>query len=431
MNKIFDVLERKLLPVAGKIGSQRHMCAIRDAFSVMMAPLIIGSLAVLINNFPLDSFQTFMNKKFGEIWLMPGNMIFNMTMGVLGLHVALALGYHLGKSYKLDGFTSTFISGITFLILSPMTGDGGLDLNWLGAKGLFLAMIVGIISIEVYRVIVGKGWTIKMPEGVPPAVSKGFVALVPSIIIFLVAGILAAIIFSMSGGLYTTQLIYQTLQAPFQEISDSLLAVCLLIFARGALWFFGIHGTNVLGPLTNSMLLPNMEENMRLFAEGFSAFDVPKIATTSFTDAFVSMGGTGVGLALAIAVIIISRNKPNRNLAIGSAPAALFNINEPLMYGIPVVLNPLLVIPFLLAPVVCVIIAWTATGIGLVPKTVAMIPWNMPIGIGGYLATGGSISGSILQFVNLAVSILIYIPFIRLNDKMLFKQSDVAKAEAS
>lgn len=428
-SKFFIALEEKILPIASKIGSQRHMLAIRDAFSVIMSALIIGSLATLVNNFPVPAFQDFMNRTFGDVWLIPGNMIYNMTMGILGLLVTIAIGYYLGKSYKLDGISSAFITGITFLILSPVTADGGINLNWIGAKGLFLAMIAGITATELFRIIVSKGWTIKMPDGVPPAVTQGFVALTPSLIIFTAAGLIAALVNNFSGGLSVTELFYQTLQAPFQEFGDSIFAVCVLYILRGGLWFFGIHGTNVMGPITNSIMLPNMEENARLFSQGVSAFDVPKIATSSFGDAFVSMGGTGVGLAFAIALIMASKNKPTRDLAIGSTPAALFNINEPLMYGTPIVLNVALIIPFLLAPVACIIIAYTAMASGLVPKTVALIPWNMPIGIGGYLATGGSVRGALLQFVNLAVSVAIYLPFIRINDRIALKEQEQAIAE--
>lgn len=424
-SNFFAILEKKILPIASKIGNQRYMMVLRDAFSVIMAALIAGSLATLINNFPVPAFQTFMMKTFGKAWLIPGTYIYNCTMGILGLLVVISIGYYLGRSYQLDGISTAFVATISYLILSPVTKDGGLDLNWIGAKGLFLAMIVGIISVEAFRWIVKQGWTFKMPDGVPPAVAEGFVALIPSMIIFLIMGLLTALISSASGGMSATELMYQGLQAPFQRIGDTWPAVIFLMTIRGGLWFFGIHGTNVMGPITNSVMLPNMEANMKAFADGVSAYEVPKIATTSFTDVFVSMGGTGVGLALAIAILIMSRNRANRDLTIGATPAALFNINEPLIYGIPVVLNVTLFIPFLLAPIVSVSIAWLAMSLGIVPRTVAMVPWNMPIGIGGYLATGGSIRGSILQLVNLAVSVLIYLPFIRINDKIMAKQAEI------
>ena len=430
MGAIFGKLEDVLLPIAAKIGSQRHMMAIRDAFSVIMPALIVGSLASLINNFPNEGFQQFMLGAFGEAWKIPGTFAYNMTMGILGLLVALALGYYLGKYYELDGLSSAFISGIAFLILSPTTEDGaGININWIGAKGLFLAMIVGILATEIFRFVVARGWTVKMPAGVPPAVSQGFVALFPSIIIFVAAGLIAAVVSASTGGLATSQLIYQILQAPFQSIGSTLPAVIVLYLIRGGLWFFGIHGTNVMSPITNSIMLPNMDANTAAYLAGASAYEVPNIVTSSFGDVFVSMGGTGVGLAFAIAVILVSRNKPSRDLAIGAAPAACFNINEPLMYGIPIVLNPILLIPFLLAPVVCIVIAYAAMAFGIVPKTVALVPWNMPILIGGYLATGGSIQGALLQVVNIIASVLIYIPFIKMNDRAVMAEEEKAAAE--
>lgn len=426
-SKIFGKLEKFLLPVATKIGSQRHMLAIRDTFSVIMPALIVGSLATLVNSFPSVTFQNFMNRTFGEKWLLPGAAINNMTMGILGLLAAIGIGFYLGKTYELDGMSAAFISGITFLILIPVTEDGGITLNWIGAKGLFLAMITGIVSTEIFRWIVARGWTIKMPDGVPPAVSQGFIALTPSIIIFILAGLIVAIVNALSGGLSVPEIIYKGLQAPFQEMGDTVFTVAILYFFRGLLWFFGIHGTNVLGPITDSIMLPNMEENARLFAAGVSAYEVPKIATSSFGVAFVSMGGTGVGLGLIFALILASKNKASKDLAIGAVPAGLFNINEPITFGLPVVLNVALVIPFLLVPVICTITAWIATSIGLIPRTVALIPWNMPIGIGGYLATGGSIRGALMQVVNLALSTLIYIPFVKMSDRIVAKTLEITE----
>ncbi|STY44185.1 PTS system oligo-beta-mannoside-specific EIIC component [Listeria grayi] len=414
---IFTKMEKYLLPISARIGAQRHMLAIRDAFSSIMAALIVGSVASLINNFPYQPFQDFMTAVFTETWKEPGNIIYNMTMGILGLLVAISIGYYLAQPYKLDGISSALMSGISFLILTPFLKDGSPTLDWLGAKGLFVAMIVGIFTTEIYHFIVKQGWTIKMPEGVPPAVTSGFVALIPSFVIFILVGLIASVL-KATTGLSLTEIIYQLLQAPFQQIGDTIPAMCLLMFARGFLWFFGIHGTNVLDPISDSIILPNIEENARYFAQGVSAYDVPKIATSSFISQFVSIGGTGVGLAFVIAVIIISRSKATRKLSIGATPGVLFNINEPILYGVPIVLNASLIIPFLLTPIVLIIVGYIAMGTVLVPKTVALVPWNMPVLIGGYLSTGGSFRGVILQIVDVVIATLIYLPFIKLNDRV-------------
>jgi len=420
MDKIFGFFEKYFLPIAGKLGSQRHLVAIRDGFSVILPLILVGSFAVLINNLPIPFFQHFMANVFGSKWTDVGDFIWNGTFAVMAILVCVGVSYSLARSYNVDPLAAALVAFSSVIVVTPLTKDGGLSLNWLGAKGLFVVLIVTLIATESFRKLVQMKLTIKMPEGVPPAVARSFAALIPGIIVLIFFGLVQVVFIDVIGK-SLHEIIYTTIQKPFQHLSNTLVAVLIVEFAKSFLWFFGLHGSNILGPIIDTMYLPPLQENIKQFQEGVSAMDVPNIISTTFMDVYVAMGGTGTGITLLIALFIISKSKQYKSLGKMAAPAALFNINEPLIFGLPIVLNPVLFIPFILVPMVNVTIAYLATAAGLVPKVVALVPWTTPPIIGGYLATGGSIAGSILQLVNIIVGILIYLPFVKILDRQATK----------
>lgn len=409
---------QKFIEIAGRIGSQRHLVAIRDGFVAIMPLIIIGSLAVLINNFPaFGSFDivSILNNIFGEgNWQTLGGSIWNGTFAVIGLLISFTIAYNLAKSYELDGLSTGLISIASYIILVPETADWGLNFAWLGAQGLFVAIILAILVTELFRLLVKANVTIKMPEGVPEGVSRSFAALVPAMIILAVVGLFQAII-SVFVGISIFEVIFNVIQEPLQGLGNTLPAALVVSFLNHLLWFFGLHGTNIIGSVIEPVYLPLIEQNANLFQQGMSAFEVPNVVTKPFLDSFVFMGGSGTTIALLIAIFIVirrERNHPYREVAKLSAPAGIFNINEPVIFGLPIVLNPVFLIPFILVPVTLTVISYIALSTGIVPKTVAILPWTTPPILSGYLVTGGSIRGIILQLVNIAVAVLIYIPFI-------------------
>ncbi|MPM55877.1 PTS system oligo-beta-mannoside-specific EIIC component [bioreactor metagenome] len=196
-------------------------------------------------------------------------------------------------------------------------------------------------------------------------------------------------------------------------LASSLPAALLVVFLVHLLWFFGLHGTNILLPVTTALFLPLMETNVKAFQAGQAA---QNIVTSSFFDTFVYMGGAGSSICLLIAILIVGKRQENKAKAkLGIAPAAL-NINEPVLFGMPLVLNPIYVIPFILLPVVLTVISYGAMYIGIVPKTIAIVHWTVPPIISGFLATG-SIMGIALQLVNICIGILFYMPFVMVAEK--------------
>jgi len=410
----------KFIEIAGRVGSQRHLIAIRDGFVAIMPLIIAGSLAVLLNNFPAFGkvdFVAFLNNIFGEgNWQLVGGSVWNATFAILGILLSFTIAYNLAKSYGIDGLSAGVISTASYIMLVPGTpNDWGLDFAWLGSQGLFVAIIVSLLVTELFRLLMKNDrLIIKMPEGVPEGVTKSFAALFPALIIMFIVGLFQACM-SIFAEVSVFEVIFNVIQKPLQGIGNTLPAAIVVAFLNHLLWFFGLHGTNILGGVIEPIYLPLIEKNADLFANGMSAYEVPYIVTKPFFDTFVYMGGSGTTIALIIAVFIVIRrekNHPYREVSKLAAPAGLFNINEPVIFGLPIVLNPVFLIPFVFGPVILTVISYFALYTGLVPKTVAILPWTFPPILSGYLVTGGSIRGSILQIFNLTLAVLMYIPFV-------------------
>lgn len=416
----------KFIQIAGRIGSQRHLVAIRDGFIAIVPLIIIGSLAVLLNNFPpFGKFDliVLLNNIFGEgNWQEVGGSIWNGTFAVISLLIAFTVAYQLAKSYQVDRLSAGIISVVSYIMLVPVTEDWGLNFEWLGSQGLFVAIILAILTTELFRLLVTTDkLTIKMPAGVPDGIARSFAALFPAMIILIIIGLFQALM-NVHAEVSIFQVIFNVIQKPLQYIGNTLPAAIIIAFLNHLLWFFGLHGTNILGGIIEPLYLPLIEENIEQFKAGVSAFDVPNIVTKPFFDTFVFMGGSGTTIALIIAIFIVlwrEKKHPYREVAKLGSPAGLFNINEPIIFGLPIVLNPAFLIPFIFGPVIITIISYFAIWIGFVPKTVVLIPWTTPPIISGYLATGGSWQGVLLQGINLSIMIAIYIPFVIIGTRAL------------
>ena len=248
-----------------------------------------------------------------------------------------------------------------------------------------------------------------MPEGVPPAVARSFAALFPGMItLALFSFVMIAV---TAAGTNIFDLINTFVSAPIRDVADSYGSAVTIVFLNQFLWFFGLHGSNILGGIIEPVLLPLLDINAAAVSAGIAPVH---IVTKPFLDAFVYMGGSGATIGLLVAIFIGSKKKQEKEIAkLGFAPG-LFNINEPVIFGMPLVLNPWYVIPFLLGPVVMVTVAYFAMATGMVPKTVALIPWTFPPILGGAVATA-SIRGGLLAAFNLFLSIVIYLPFVKLS----------------
>lgn len=427
MGSVIKFLEKYFVPIAGRFGSQRHLVAVRDGFVSITPLILVGALAVLLNSFPIDAYQSLMGAIFGgENWKSFGGNLWTGTFAVMSLLAAFSTAYHLAKSYKADALAAALLTfGCLLMLYAPSAKDpGALPFTFLGAQGLFVALFTAIVATEIFSRLAGNPkLIIRMPEGVPPAVAKSFAALLPSIVVLAIFGLAKCILVTI-GVTDVHQTIFELIQAPISGLADQYGSALVVAFLVHILWFFGLHGTNILGPLLNAVYLPAINDNIAAFQAGEA---IPHIVTIPFFDAFVWMGGAGCCVGLVVAIFIAGKRKANRSMAkLGAAPIC-FNINEPMMFGMPIVLNPIYLIPFVLTPLVLATTTYIAIASGIVPRTIAMMPWTTPPIIGGFLVTG-SVMGAALSAVNLVISVLIYIPFVILGES--YEAKEEAKKRA-
>ena len=306
----------------------------------------------------------------------------------------------------------------------PATTNG-LAFEYIGSNGLFLSLLIALISVWIFNWVYKKGWTIKMPEGVPPAVCDSFAALIPSAFV-MTTFFLVRILFEFTPYETAHNFIYQVLQTPLKGIGNTLGANIVYSLACSSFWFFGINGPAVANTVFAPILKVLTIENLEAFEAGLP---LPNIFTAPFTDFFTTFGGGGSTLSLVIVMLLFCKSKRITQLGKLSLVPGIFGINEPIIFGLPIVLNPVLIIPFIGTPLVNLILSTIVTEIGLIPYTTGVsLPWTTPIGFSGYLSTG-SIMAGVWQFALLALGCLIYFPFIKILDKQYLRDEENAKNE--
>ena len=421
MNKF---LNEKLMPVAAKIGSNKGMIAIRDGITLAMPLIIIGSLLMIIaTGFAIPSLEAWLNDAGIAAYLWKGS---DSSFGLIGLVASFGIAYSMTKQYGVDGVPSGIVSLSTFIVVTPfVTGEAGngMPTTYMSAQGLLVAIILGLINGWVYQWFINHNIQIKMPESVPPAVSKSFSAILPGAALIvgwlIVYGILDA--FKLPNMHMLAKTILGT---PLGLLGNNLIGVVILVMCCSGLWFVGLHGGNIVNKIMEPIWLANLGENTEAFKAGEP---LKHIFTTPFMDNFVYIGGAGATIGLVIALAWMARRKKASQQAKTLAPITLvpgfFNINEPTMFGIPVVLNILLLLPFVLAPIVNLILAYGAMAIGLVPLTYTAPGWTTPPVISGFLATG-SLRASLFQIVLIVVDVLLYLPFVANVEKRFKAQEE-------
>ena len=429
-------MEEKFVTVAAKIGSQKHLVAIRDAFISIMPITMAGSIAVLLNAIVRDLPAKFELNGITEAfqWLIGinGNVWWG-TLATLSMVFAFAIGYQLSKAYDTNPLAGGLISFASFIIATPQStvvaledgttigAWGNLAVGYLDAKGLFTALIVGFIATIIYAKMMKKNITIKLPEQVPPAVSKAFAAIIPGVTAMYAIGLITWALDKFAGtSLYA--LILEYVQMPFLSMSQGLGSVIIITASVSIFWFFGLHGSNVLAPVLDGIYKTALAENTNIYNATQSISELKYIWTRGSFDAYAWMGGAGCTIALIIAIFIFSKREETRAVAKLSAPMGLFNINEPVVFGLPIVLNPVYLIPWVLVPTVLVIIAYAATSIGLVPPVFLEVPWVMPPVLYAWFATGFSFSAALLALFNLAVGIAIWSVFVIIANRVEIKE---------
>ncbi|VNH48444.1 lichenan permease iic component (pts system lichenan-specific eiiccomponent) (eiic-lic) [Streptococcus pneumoniae] len=405
------LLQEKLLPVAARLGNNKALVSIRDGITLTIPLLLIGSLLMVIASFPIPGWEKYLGDIGVADYLWKG---VDSSFGLLGLVASFGIAYFMARQYKVDGIPAGIVSLSSFITVTPfITGEAGAGMPtaFMASKGLFVAMILGLINGYIYQWFINHNIQIKMPDGVPPAVSKSFSAIIPGAVTIVGWLIVYATLDKLS--LPNLHEIAQgALGGPLGLLGNNVIGLLILIFLNSSFWFVGLYGGNVVNAVMKPLWLANLDANKVAYQTGET---LPNIFTSVFMDNFVFIGGGGatIGLVLALGYLAHKKkaSKQLKTLAPITVIPGLFNINEPAMFGVPIVLNILLLVPFILAPMFNLLVAWGAMASGLVPLTYTDPSWTMPPVISGLLATG-SISGSLLQIVLIVLDVLLYLPFV-------------------
>ncbi|MGP5431300.1 PTS cellobiose transporter subunit IIC [Enterococcus malodoratus] len=419
MNGFMDKLAEKIMPLANKLGQNRYLTVLRDAFMLSFPLTMFGSIVVVVNNLPFfnDATKGTLSELFGN-----GQ---NATMSIMSVFVTFGIGYYLSESYEVEGIFGGAVSFASFLILTPfvMTLENGeqisgiLTLDRLGAKGMFIGMLAAFLAAEIYCRVTKRGWQIKMPDGVPPAVTKSFAALIPAVVTLTVFLIVNAI---MTGVFHANlhDVIYEVIQKPLTGLGSSLPATLLALFLVQFLWFFGLHGqiivNSVMDPIWNTLMLDNLEAYK-------AGNPLPHIITKPFMETFtVGLGGSGMTLAVVLLMAFVLKKKQYRDVGRLALAPGIFNVNEPAIFGLPIVLNATILIPWVLAPLVVTTLNYLVMAAGIVPPpTGVSVPWTVPIVASGILATNSWLGGA-LQVLDFIIVGFIWYPFLRILDRQQY-----------
>lgn len=429
---ITSLLEQRMLPLAEKISSNIYLSALKSAFIALIPFLIVGSFFLLLTNFPVPGYSEFMTSLLGKGTLDKLNYGINASYGLMTLLVIVTFSKELVEKLKLSQSTAILPIAIFFL-MSPgsITTDSGeivsaaYALVDFSSESMFLGIIVTVVTIKMIEFLENRTFTIKMPASVPSEIAKSFKSLVP-ILIVLLFWIIVKVLFEATHFGTPGKFISVMLQEPLLYLGNSIFSQLIAEMLISLFWFFGIHGdsivTSVMGPIWQTLSAQNLAQTQG----GLAATN---IITQQFRDVYLIAGGTGFTGALLIAIWLVAKSTRLKQLSKLAAPAAIFNINEPIIFGLPIVLNPLMLIPFLVTPIVLCTLTYIVIAIGWVPPTSGIsIPWTTPIFISGFLTTG--ISGVVLQAVNLVIATAIYLPFIKVLDKQyLHEESQCEEAQ--
>ncbi len=424
LEKLTDFLDQKLSTPMARLAEQRHLRAIRDGIVATLPLIIVGSFFLIVAFPPLPESWgiTVFLKEHATTILLP----YRMSMYIMTLYAVFGIGTSLAKSYDLDGLSGGILAELAFLltIIPQATDDFGLVIPManLGAGGMFVGIIVSIFAVEVYRLCDKSGFKIHMPEQVPESVARSFEALTPTALVLIITGTITYFVgFDWYGfiGMLITPLI---------QASDSLPSVLLIVFLITFFWAFGIHGVSIVGSIVRPLWLVLLDQNAAAAAAGQP---LPAIAAEPFYQWFIWIGGSGCTIGLAILMMMRARSAYVKSLGRTTILPSIFNINEPIIFGAPIVLNPILIIPFVVTPMLCATIAWFATELHLVNAVIVTAPWTLPGPIGAYLATGGDWRASVLNILLICVSVVVYYPFFKLYDKKQLEEEQADEAAAA
>jgi PTS system cellobiose-specific IIC component len=428
-----EFINNKVIPPVMAFVNTAPMQALKDGLLYSMPLMIVGSVFLLLQQFPWTPVQTFLqNIGMYDIF----GVTYANTFNIMALIASIGIANVYVKNAGYEGLPAGVISLSCWLmsqpqyILSEDTAVSGVIVrDWLAGKGMIAALLIGLIVGAVYTWFMKKDITIKMPAGVPQGVATAFTALIPAAAIITVMTLL---VYGVEMLAHTTILewIYKTIQTPLQGVTDSVGGVFIYAFMIGFLWWFGIHGANVMGGILGSLLITNYSDNQAIIDSGkeLTIENGAHIFTSQVWEIYGAITGSGISMGLVIYMLFFAKSEQLKSIGkLGVAPG-IFNINEPVTFGTPIVLNPMLAIPFIFIPVIVELASYYMIKFGILPLfSGVIVPWTCPPIIGGLITAGWR--GALWQAVILLFSFVGYFPFAKAYDKQLYAEEQAASAQ--
>lgn len=433
-----EFLNEKVVPGIMRFVNTKAMRALKDGIMYAMPMIMVGALFMLIGNFPVASVTDWL-KATGIAAVC--SQLSDSTFGVIGIIAAVGIAYTYVKNEGYAGLPAGIISACTFFVLQPGSVDSALLVNptksvgailkgWTGGKGMIGAIVAGLLVGWIYSFFMKKDITIKIPAGVPEGVANAFTSLIPGFVIITGAGVIYALCVGLLGGT-PIQMIYTYLSMPLQGMTDSLGGVITMGVMIPFFWLFGIHGATIIGDgIMGPMLLANSAENQAIIDSGMALTiaNGGHIVTKQFLDQFMTVTGSGITIGLVVFMLVFAKSKQMKDLGRLAIVPGIFNVNEPVLFGLPIVLNPLMAVPFIVTPVLSGLIEYAALASGLCPLySGVIVPWTTPAIISGFLVGGWRTA--LLQTAVLVMSFFTYLPFAKLMDKQCLAQEQAGEEE--
>ena len=446
-NKFNKFLNDKLVPLGAKISNQPHLKAIRDGMVAATPVALLGGMTLIVTSPPVNLETMKPTNIFFQFliawkqWAMQHGLgielLFRSSMGLMALFVCMAISNSLAKHYKMQSMNTMIIAAVSFLITSApsnlvvfsdilnksktiekaLEGQSmALPMNYLGAEGIFTAIIIGLLVTESTRFLQDRGLLIKMPDAVPEPVKASFASIIPLVVNVVGIFLISLLVQSLTGGLLIPDLI-KKLFSPFVFAVDSVVGIFLISIVTQLLWVVGLHGSSIVSGLVGAFELGNLAANAEAVTKGLA----PEfIYTEPFRAFFMILGGAGATIGLNI-LMLRSKDKQMRTLGKLAILPSIFNINEPIIFGVPIVLNPVLAIPFIGVQTVNGILTYIVMKLDILGKTYTYVPWTTPAPIGAAIATMSIIAFFWIIFL-IVLDILMWYPFFKTYEKQLLKE---------
>ena len=420
--------ENLAIRVWEKVVSSRHLSIIRNALTLTLPLVIAGAFAVLINNLPIDFYQEWMIRLFGESWQSFGGYIYNGTFAVISPIIAFTIGHSVAEDYNarntLNRIHPNIVALVSFsslmAIIEPLAASYSIPYRWTGIHGMFLGIIIALAASHLFLRIysVRQLRLAFFSEDADETIPHALRGLLPGLLTVAFFALIKFFAKTVLGVQDLHAITYSLLYLPFKNMGNTLETSLIYNMVRHLLWFVGIHGSNALEPIMTELYVTAINSNIAAAAAGKP---IPHILTQPFFDCFISIGGAGSTLCLIIACLAYSKQGSIKRISQLSILPAIFNINEIMLFGLPIILNPIFFVPFILTPLVFTLTSYAAIASGAVSPIITKVAWTTPVFISGYEATG-SIDGALLQLFNIIIGVGIYYPFVRIAERQKEKQ---------